>query len=171
MDDSLSWNYVNKEYINDMIHTYEISNPKTRISTTTAKNGDENNNNNMYIKNRKKEFKWAASNSCNGEKKIEAISQITYEANIVRWTVNWQVRRKSHKPNTNGDITVYNIEREGNQKPNTRSAFTRKESNVLSTSSSSSSTWCIPRIRWMLTAKHSTFNAWTSTLFEFYTKH
>lgn len=37
MDDSLSWNYVNKEYINDMIHTYEISNPKTRISTTTAK--------------------------------------------------------------------------------------------------------------------------------------
>lgn len=57
MDDSLSWNYVNKEYINDMIHTYEISNPKTRISTTTAKNGDENNNNNMYIKNRKKEFK------------------------------------------------------------------------------------------------------------------
>lgn len=53
MDDSLSWNYVNKEYINDMIHTYEISNPKTRIFTTTAKNGDENNNN-MDIKNRKK---------------------------------------------------------------------------------------------------------------------
>lgn len=123
----------------------------------------------------KKEFKWAASNSCNGEKEIEAISQITYEANIVRWTVNWQVRRKSHKPNTNGDITVYNKEREGNQKPNTRSAFTRKESNVLSTSplpsSSSSSTWCIPRIRWMLTAKHLTFNAWTSALFEFYRKH
>lgn len=155
MNDSLSWNYVNKERIYKWYdtHVWNFKPENKNIHNKHSKNGDENNNN-IYIKNgEKKEFKWAASNSCNGEKKIEAIGQITYQANIVQWTVNWQVRRKSHKPNTNGDITITKSER--GTKKQTQEARSQEKSQTCCRRRRRPYRqlyWCTPRIWSMLTA-------------------